>query len=156
MSSTDTAPALIALGAKVKLVSAAGEREVAIADLYRNDGMDYLTRRPDEILTEVRLPAADGWKSAYWKLRRRGAFDFPVLGVAAAVRTAPDGTVEGARAYLVREGLVKLIAGRRVVSWAAVLDRLAADAVAPREPARVAPSLPTSEIPDRRRTLPKP
>ena len=100
VSSTDTAPALISLGARVKLVSAGGEREVLLADLYRNDGMDYLTRKPDEILTEVSLPKLDGWKSTYWKLRRRGSFDFPVLGVAAAVRTAPDGTVEEARIVL--------------------------------------------------------
>jgi 4-hydroxybenzoyl-CoA reductase subunit beta len=100
VSSTDCAPALIALGARVKLVSAAGEREVAAADLYRNDGIDYLARRPDELLTEVRLPEAAGWKSAYWKLRRRGSFDFPVLGVAAAVRAARDGTVEDARIVL--------------------------------------------------------
>src|SRR5437867_8299681 len=57
MSSTDCAPALMALGAKVRLVSATGEREIALEDLYRNDGIDYLTRRPDEILTEVILPA---------------------------------------------------------------------------------------------------
>jgi len=99
-SSTDTAPALISLGATVRLVSAQGERDVALVDLYRNDGIDYLTRRPDEILTEVKLPAAEGWKSSYWKLRRRGSFDFPVLGVAAAVKTARDGTVEEARIAL--------------------------------------------------------
>jgi 4-hydroxybenzoyl-CoA reductase subunit beta len=99
VSSTDTAPALIAIGARVKLVSAAGEREVALEDLYNNDGMEYLTRKPDEIVTEVKLPAA-GWKSTYWKLRRRGSFDFPILGVAAAVRLAPDGTVEEARIAL--------------------------------------------------------
>jgi 4-hydroxybenzoyl-CoA reductase subunit beta len=99
-SSTDTAPALIALGATVHLVSAQGERDVALADLYKNDGIEYLTRRPDEILTEVKLPAATGWRSTYWKLRRRGSFDFPVLGVAAAVKAAPDGTVEEARIAL--------------------------------------------------------
>jgi len=99
-SSTDCAPALMSLRASVRLVSAQGEREVALEDLYRNDGIDYLARRPDEILTEVRLPAAEGWKSSYWKLRRRGAFDFPVLGVAAAVKTASDGTVEEARIAL--------------------------------------------------------
>jgi 4-hydroxybenzoyl-CoA reductase subunit beta len=99
VSSTDTAPALIALGARVKLVSAAGEREVALEDLYRNDGMEYLTRKPDEIVTEVKLPGA-GWKSTYWKLRRRGSFDFPVLGVAAAARFAQDGTIEEARIAL--------------------------------------------------------
>jgi 4-hydroxybenzoyl-CoA reductase subunit beta len=100
VSSTDTAPALIALGAKVKLVSAQGDRELALAELYRNDGIDYLTRRPDEILTEITLPDAAGWRSSYWKLRRRGSFDFPVLGVAAAVKLAPDGVVEDARVVL--------------------------------------------------------
>jgi 4-hydroxybenzoyl-CoA reductase subunit beta len=99
-SSTDCAPALIALGASVRLVSAQGERDVALPDLYKNDGIDYLARRPDEILTEVRLPPAEGWRSSYWKLRRRGAFDFPVLGVAAAVKAARDGTVEEARIAL--------------------------------------------------------
>jgi 4-hydroxybenzoyl-CoA reductase subunit beta len=100
VSSTDTAPALIALGASVRLVSAAGERVVPLAELYQNDGMHYLRRRPDEILAEVILPGADGWKSTYWKLRRRGSFDFPLLGVAASVRTASDGTVEDARLVL--------------------------------------------------------
>jgi 4-hydroxybenzoyl-CoA reductase subunit beta len=99
VSSTDSAPALIALGAKVKLVSASGEREVALADLYKNDGIDYLSRKPDEILTEVVLPAEEGWRSTYWKLRRRGSFDFPVLGVAAAVKMKGD-TVEEARIAL--------------------------------------------------------
>jgi 4-hydroxybenzoyl-CoA reductase subunit beta len=82
MSSTDCAPALLALGARVTLVSASGERELALEELYNNDGIDYLRRRPDEILTEVCCANAP---STYWKLRRRGAFDFPVLGVAAAL-----------------------------------------------------------------------
>ena len=96
VSSTDTAPALIALGAKVRLVAAAGERELALERLYNNDGIAYLTRKPDEILTEVVLPEARAWKSTYWKLRRRGSFDFPLLGVALAARAAPDGTIEEA------------------------------------------------------------
>jgi len=82
MSSTDCAPALLALGARLKLVSSKGEREIAVEDFYNNDGIDYLKRRADEILTEVHIP--DSVNSTYWKLRRRGAFDFPVLGVAAA------------------------------------------------------------------------
>jgi 4-hydroxybenzoyl-CoA reductase subunit beta len=82
MSSTDCAPALIALGARVKLLSSKSEREIAVEDLYNNDGIEYLKRRSDEILTEVRIPTNP--QSTYWKLRRRGAFDFPVLGVAAA------------------------------------------------------------------------
>jgi 4-hydroxybenzoyl-CoA reductase subunit beta len=100
VSSTDTAPALMALDAEVTLVRAGGVRRIPVRDLYRNDGIDYLTRRPDEILTAVHLPAADGWRSAYWKLRRRGAFDFPVLSVAAAARFGRDGSVEEARLVL--------------------------------------------------------
>jgi 4-hydroxybenzoyl-CoA reductase subunit beta len=100
VSSTDTAPALIALGARVKLVSHSGEREVLLSDLFNNDGINYLTRRPDEILTEVVVDSRRGWRSTYWKLRRRGSFDFPVLSVAAAAKIAKDGTVEDARIAL--------------------------------------------------------
>src|SRR5690349_25151574 len=64
-SSTDCAPALLALGARVRLVSATGGRELALEDLYNNDGIDYLRRRPDEILSEV---AFGNVPSTYWKL----------------------------------------------------------------------------------------
>ena len=100
VSSTDTAPMLVALGAEVTLVHANGERRISLAALYRNDGILYLTRQPKEILTAVHLPSGDGWRSTYWKLRRRGAFDFPVLSVAAAGRIAADGTVEAIRIVL--------------------------------------------------------
>jgi 4-hydroxybenzoyl-CoA reductase subunit beta len=90
VSSSDTAPVLWSLGAKVRLVSAAGERTVPVELLYRDDGIEYLTKRPDEILAEIVLPPADGWTSAYLKLRRRGSFDFPVLGVAVALRLDGD------------------------------------------------------------------
>ncbi len=55
VSSTDTGPALMALGARVRLVSHSGEREVLLSNLYNNDGIDYIKRRPDEILAEVLL-----------------------------------------------------------------------------------------------------
>ena len=90
VSSSDTAPVLWALGATARLVGPAGERTVPVAALFKDDGIDYLAKRADEILTEVVLPPADGWSSVYLKLRRRGAFDFPVLGVAAAVRREND------------------------------------------------------------------
>ena len=97
VSSTDTAPALIALNASVMLVTGNSEREIPVASLYKNDGIDYLSRRADEILTEVKVPS--GWKSTYWKLRRRGSFDFPILGVAAALKLSGD-IVEEARIAL--------------------------------------------------------
>jgi 4-hydroxybenzoyl-CoA reductase subunit beta len=62
--------------------------------------MLYLTRRSDEVLTHVLLPPAAGWSSVYWKLRRRGSFDFPVLSVAAAVQLGKKGVIEDARLVL--------------------------------------------------------
>ena len=100
VSSTDTAPMLQALGARVRLVSATGERWVEVADLYQNDGIHYTTRRADEVLASIEVPAETGWRSTYWKLRRRGSFDFPVLSVAAAVRLGADGTVQTVRIVL--------------------------------------------------------
>lgn len=99
-SSTDTAPALISLGAEITLVSREGERTLALADLYQDDGINYHTRRQDEILTEVSLPSAEGWRSTYWKLRRRGSFDFPILSVAAAVQLDDGGKVAAARVVM--------------------------------------------------------
>ena len=97
VSSTDTAPALMALGARVRLVSHSREREVPLAELYQNDGIHYIKRQSSELLTEVLLGSLHGWKSAYWKLRRRGSFDFPVLSVAAAAKISVSGIIEDVR-----------------------------------------------------------
>jgi 4-hydroxybenzoyl-CoA reductase subunit beta len=99
VSSSDTAPVLWSLGATVRLVSATGERTIPMPALYRDDGIEYLAKRPDEILAEILLPPVDGWTSIYLKLRRRGSFDFPVLGVAVAARMEGD-TVRDARIVL--------------------------------------------------------
>src|SRR5260370_35282889 len=87
----------MALGARVRLVSLSGEREDALSDFYNNDGIDYIKRRPDEILAEVLLDSLHGWKSAYWKLRRRGSFDFPVLSIPVAAPLSSAKVVEDAR-----------------------------------------------------------
>ena len=99
VSSSDTAPVAWSVGAKVRLVGPAGERVIPAQALYRDDGIDYLTRQSNEILTELLLPPADGRHSVYLKLRRRGSFDFPVLGVAVSVRLDGD-TVREARIVL--------------------------------------------------------
>ena len=99
VSSSDTAPVLCSLGAQVRLVGPLGERKIPIQDLYRDDGMYYLTKQPDEILTHIDLPPPDGLRCAYWKLRRRGSFDFSVLGVAVALRSEGE-TVREARIVL--------------------------------------------------------
>jgi 4-hydroxybenzoyl-CoA reductase subunit beta len=55
-----------------------------------------VTKRPEEILTKIHLPPLNSVRATYHKLRRRGSIDFPILGVAAAIKRAPDGTIEQA------------------------------------------------------------
>jgi 4-hydroxybenzoyl-CoA reductase subunit beta len=102
-TASDSAPMLCALGAEVKLVSTEGDRLVPIESLYRDDGIQYLAKRPDEILTAIHVPAestAEHCRSAFWKLRRRGSIDFAVLSAAVALWTDPAGIVTKARIYL--------------------------------------------------------
>ena len=107
VQSSDGVPIAVALGAEVTLVSAQGERRIPVAQLYRNDGIDYLTKRADELLVAYHLPplmyppaVGGGWRATYHKLRRRNSFDFPVLGVAVRLDFADDGTVTAARVVL--------------------------------------------------------
>ena len=86
VQSSDLVPVMVAIGASFRLVSTLGERVVEAAGFYNDDGIDYLKKRPDELLVDIHLPPTNGWRASYQKLRRRGAFDFPVLGVAAYVR----------------------------------------------------------------------
>jgi len=105
VSSSDVAPVMVALGAEFRLVGPGGERLVPAARFYHNDGIDYLTKQPDEVLVEARLPAPDGWDAVYHKLRRRGSFDFPVLGVAAWVRWRGERGARVAEARIVLGGV---------------------------------------------------
>src|SRR3954468_24138361 len=100
VQSSDLVPVMVAIGAKLRFASTLGERIVDAAGLYNDDGIDYLHKRPDELLAEIHLPPAAGWRAIYKKLRRRGAFDFPVLGVAARLDEEEDGTVREARVVL--------------------------------------------------------
>ncbi len=88
VQSSDSAPMLVAIGAEVKLVSADGERTIPIAALYHDDGIDYLAKRRDELVSEIVLPGestAGRCRTAFLKLRRRGSIDFGVLSVAVAL-----------------------------------------------------------------------
>src|SRR4030095_4057015 len=60
VSSSDTAPVAWSVGAEGRLGGAAGERVIPVEALYRDDGIQYLSRQPNEILTELLLPPADG------------------------------------------------------------------------------------------------
>ena len=95
VQSSDLVPVMVAIGAKFRLASTLGERMIDAAGFYNDDGIDYLKKRPDELLVDIHLPPLNGWRASYQKLRRRGAFDFPVLGVAAWIQV--DETNNGSR-----------------------------------------------------------
>ncbi len=102
-SASDSAPMLCALGAGVRLVSKEGERVIPVENLYQDDGIRYLAKRPEEIVAGVLLTKdsdAGHCRSAFWKLRRRGSIDFAVLSSAVALWTDKAGVVEKARIYL--------------------------------------------------------
>ncbi len=112
-SASDAAPMLCALGARVVLLGPEGERDLDVQDLYRDDGIDYLAKRPDELVTRILLPPesnAGRCRSAFWKLRRRGSIDYAVLSAAVAVWPA-DGAVERASIVLGAVGSRPVAAG---------------------------------------------
>ena len=86
IASSDTSPVLVSLGAEAILVNNRGDRRVKLEDLYRDNGIDYSTKAKDEILKALFIPPESlGRRNVYLKLRRRGSFDFPILGVAATM-----------------------------------------------------------------------
>jgi len=123
VSSSDTAPVLCSLGAVALLAGPDGLRQLPFEQIYRDDGMHFVTKRDDELLRAILIPrAAFGQRNVYLKLRRRGSFDFPVLGVAAAMAIDREGICRSARVVLtavasapvVVEEASRLLEGKKV------------------------------------------
>lgn len=100
VQSSDTVPVVCAMEAEIELADEGGLRTLKADDLYQDDGIQYLTKKPEELLTKITLPAPGNWKASYLKLRRRDTYDFPVLGVGACLWFAEDGTIEKANVRL--------------------------------------------------------
>ena len=88
--SGDMAPALLVLGASVAVAGAAGRREMPLAELYRDDGRAHLALGREELIVSVGVPIAAETRADYAKARMRGAIDFPLAGVAVALRRKGD------------------------------------------------------------------
>ncbi|MSP26053.1 MAG: 4-hydroxybenzoyl-CoA reductase subunit beta [Myxococcales bacterium] len=84
-ASNDSGPALMVLDAELELAGVGGVRRVLASEFYTPDGITNTVRRADEIVTKARIPLKSGRKSAFEKLRRRGAIDYPLLNAAARV-----------------------------------------------------------------------
>jgi 4-hydroxybenzoyl-CoA reductase subunit beta len=90
-ASNDSAPALIALDAEICILGPTGERRVPARDFYTADGIKNTVLAAGEIVVRVAVPLVPGRRSAFEKLRKRGAIDFPLLSVAARLDTDADG-----------------------------------------------------------------
>ena len=100
ISSSDLAPAAIALRAEVTIVNTGGGRSIPLAEFYRPDGLAHLAIAPGEIVTGLLIPPLAGWRVSYRKVRQRASIDFPLLSVAAGIRLAADGSCQEARIVL--------------------------------------------------------
>jgi len=109
VQSSDLVPVMVALDASMRFEGPDGARMVRARDLYLNDGIEFLAKRPEELLTTVELPPLAGARASYQKLRRRGSFDFPVLGVAAWARMNGGTTVSEARIVIGAVGSAPLV-----------------------------------------------
>src|SRR6516225_9004156 len=101
--SGDLAPALLVFDAEIDIAGFLGQRTIPLADLYigyarqdepvtetRGDGKHFLALRPGEIITTARVRDAPGLRSAYDKIRIRRSIEYPVAGVAVAMRRDGD------------------------------------------------------------------
>jgi xanthine dehydrogenase YagS FAD-binding subunit len=124
VSPSSLGPALIALGATVKLVSASGSRDVPIGEFFvaPKAGTDRETvLKPNELLTEINVPAARGAKNATYEIRERDAIDWP-LATASVVLRMKGSAIESGNIVLGHVGptphvaaeAAKMLAGKTI------------------------------------------
>jgi 4-hydroxybenzoyl-CoA reductase subunit beta len=98
--SGDTPPALLCLDAEIEIAGPGGTRRLPLREFYTGDGDKYRKLQPNELLTRVFLPAAmAGYSGVYKKLRIRGSIDYPLAGVAVALKRS-NGHIADARVAL--------------------------------------------------------
>jgi len=138
--SGDTPPALLCLGAEIEIAGPNGLRRTPLSEFYVNDGIVRLHLAPNEIVTRVHLPESSaGWRGSYQKLRVRGSIDYPLAGVAVALRLRL-GRVEDARAaitavnpapFLVKDADAQLVGAVPSAELAESIGELAARTAKP-------------------------
>jgi len=152
--SGDTPPALLCLNAEIEIVGPSGARRVPLREFYTGLGDNYRKLRPNELLTRIFLPEATAnYRGVYRKLRIRGSIDYPLAGVAVAIKRS-NGHIADARigitavnpAPVVVKGVTEALTGK-------VLDEKLAEAVGDLV-ARTAKPLTTSALtPEYRREM---
>jgi 4-hydroxybenzoyl-CoA reductase subunit beta len=132
--SADTAPVLMTLRAVADLASASGTRSVPVADFFIADGIENTVREWNEIVTRVRIPLPSlRTRTAFQKVRQRGAIDFPLLSIAIAAEMGEALEIEDLR--IVISGLgsrPRVISGLDKVATGRPLDEATTNAIAER------------------------
>jgi len=138
--SGDTPPALLCLGAELEIAGPQGLRRTPLSEFYVNDGIVRLHLAASEIVTRVHLPeSAAGWRGSYQKMRVRGSIDYPLAGVAVALKMK-SGRVEDARVaitavnpapFLVKDADARLIGMAPTEEIAERIGELAAKTAKP-------------------------
>ncbi|MDO8606440.1 MAG: 4-hydroxybenzoyl-CoA reductase subunit beta [Phaeospirillum sp.] len=106
----DVAPALMVLNAEAEIVGPAGKRMLPLAGLFREDGSKHLALDKGEVLAAVVVPPAKGWSVAYVKVRIRDAIDFPLAGIAVALKRDGD-AITGLRVAITGTNSAPLMVG---------------------------------------------
>ncbi len=149
--SGDLAPALLTLHAEVGIAGPQGRRIIPLEKLYigfarqdvavtetQGDGKYYLSLRPGEIVTGVKAKNTPGLRSAYDKIRVRRSIEYPVAGVAVALKSAGDILADLRVAFtgtnprpVLLEGTAELCGGKLDERVFKGLDVLARDQIMP-------------------------
>jgi 4-hydroxybenzoyl-CoA reductase subunit beta len=143
--SGDLAPALLTLGAEVDLLGPAGRRTLPLNDLYighakhdgaSGDGKNFLALRTGEFVTAVHARNTQGLRSAYDKIRIRRSIEYPVAGVAVALRRDGEKLVDLRVAFtgtnprpVLLEGTAELCGGKLDARVFKALDDLVRDQI---------------------------
>jgi 4-hydroxybenzoyl-CoA reductase subunit beta len=135
--SGDLAPALMTLGAEVDLAGPAGSRTVPLKSIYigyarqdrpitasEGDGKHYLALRKGELITRVRAKNTPGLRSAYDKIRIRRSIEYPVTGVAVALRREGDALAELRVAFTGTNPRPVLLEGTQALCGGALDERV--------------------------------
>jgi 4-hydroxybenzoyl-CoA reductase subunit beta len=152
--SGDTPPALLCLNAEIEIAGPEGRRRISLRDFYTGDGENYRKLLPTELVTRVFLPAESAdYRGIYRKLRVRGSIDYPLAGVAVAMKRS-NGHVADARIAITAVNPAPLLlqhAGEMLIGR--TVDEALADAVGDLA-ARTAKPLTTSALtPEYRREM---
>ena len=125
--SGDTPPALLCLNAEIEIAGPSGTRHIALRDFYTGEGDNYRKLQANELLTRIFLPEASAdYRGVYRKLRIRGSIDYPLAGVAVAIKRS-NGHVVDARVALTAvnpapvlvKGATELLAGKTLTEMLA-------------------------------------